>query len=164
VSPDSAATSSIPAAPVLSEDGSRLTEVWRQSEIPVVVRGGPVRPLVVKFPNSWDDYAWLRNERRREPEWLPRQRAWSIPKTWFEHTLHRLLARFNAVYVIQPLNRLEKCAPACWNATGAKCECSCMGANHGSKNIAGRWHVVSDTFAARIRAREFSCRLLHRPS
>jgi hypothetical protein len=82
---------------------------------------------------------------------------------WFEDTLKRLLARFGAVYVIQPFNKLEICAPACWNATGAKCECSCMGEHHGSKNHAGRWHVVSETFAVRIREREFSCRLLHLP-
>lgn len=142
----------------------RLREIWNQDRVPVVVRGGRIRPLLVRLPPAPPDaqgnYAWLRNERRTYPESLSRYKAWSIPKAWFEDTLRRALELYGAVYVIQPFKTTEKCAPACWNATGALCECSCMGANHGSGTPVGKWHVVSETFAAQIKERQFSCRLL----
>ena len=112
----------------MSENDSRLTEVWRRSEIPVVVRGGTVRPLVVKLPYSSDNYEWLRNERPRKSEWLMKQRAWSIPISWFEDTLQRLIARFgafsrsiswkNAHLLAGMLRELNASAPA-WERTTA---------------------------------------------
>jgi hypothetical protein len=134
--------------------------VWRQAKIPVVVRAGPVRPLIVRLPYDPTNRAWLAELGRRRPEWLRAHTAWSLPKSWFEPLVQRLLVRFRRCYVIQPVNRAETCAPACWNAIGIKCECSCLGANHGSGEPQGRWHVVADAFAVRIDRREFSCRLL----
>ena len=69
--------------------------------------------------------------------------------------------RFGRVYVIQPYREFEKCAPACWNATGFTCECSCMGKNHGSMP-GGRWWVVADTFAIQWQGRRLACRLIER--
>ena len=143
-----------------NESDLRLKAVWNQTRLPVVVRGGRVRPLVVRLPYHASNRDWLKDERRTKPEWLSSYKAWSIPKSWFEETLRRSLARFRAVYLIQPFRVSEKCAPACWNAKGALCECSCMGANHGSGDPIGKWHVVSETFAVRINARDCSCRLL----
>lgn len=138
----------------------QLKQIWTQTEIPVVFRGGPVRPLLVRLPFRDSNYSWLRHERRAAPEWLGRYKAWSIPKSWFENTLQRCLAQFGTVYVIQPFKTTEKCAPACWNAKGAECECSCLGKNHGSGNPIGKWHIVSDTFAVSWNERRYSCRLL----
>jgi hypothetical protein len=138
----------------------QLRNIWHQNRLPVVLRAGSVRPLVIRLPFDLTNRDWLRQGRRTIPEWLPRHHAWSIPKTWFEDTLRQLLPRYGGVYVIQPFKMAEKCAPACWNAAGAICECSCMGANHGSGEPIGRWHVVSETFAVRVDTREFSCRLL----
>jgi hypothetical protein len=143
-----------------------IQRVWSQKQIPVVLRGGRVRPLIVRLPFASDNRDWLRDEHRNKPEWLSTQKVWSIPRSWFDDVIKRALDRYGAVYVIQPFRKSEKCAPACWNARGAHCECSCMGANHGSDKPRGKWHVVSDTFAVRIGPREFSCRLLrpHRES
>lgn len=144
----------------MSGTDPRYDRVWQQSRIPVVVRGGTIRPLLVKLPYASDNREWLKNDRRTDPEWLREHKAWSIPKTWFEDTVQRLLGRHRSVYVIQPIKRDQKCAPACWNAAGAECECSCLGANHGSGTPAGKWYVASDSFAVRIDGEEFACRLL----
>jgi hypothetical protein len=139
---------------------ANLRRVWSQSKVPIVFRGGPIRPLIVRLPYAPDNRDWLREEKRNRPEWIPEEKAWSVPKSWFEDLLRRILSKYGAAYVIQPFRRDEKCAPACWNAVGAQCECSCMGENHGSGRPEGRWHIVSETLAVRVRAKEYSCRLL----
>jgi hypothetical protein len=138
----------------------RADEIWKQTRLPVVLRGSSIAPLLVKLPYRIDNYAWLQNGRRTKPKWLDDRKAWSIPKSWFEDTLRRSLVRHGAVWVLQPVNEMEKCAPACWKAVGALCECSCLGLNHGSASEDGKWHVVSDTFAVRVKDRRLSCRLL----
>lgn len=137
-----------------------LDSVLRQIRIPTVIRGGPVAPLIVRLPFRSDNRSWLSALGRKRPLWLATETAWGIPKSWFEPLIQHCLARFAKCYVIQPTNRAETCAPACWNARGVHCECSCLGARHGSGDPEGRWHIVSETFAVRIGRREFSCRLL----
>lgn len=141
---------------------SQFASVWRQGLIPVIVRDGPLGPLVIRLPYRADNRDWLRDDRRSKPKWLAGDTAWSIPKAWFEDTIQRSLGRFGAIWVVQPYREIEKCAPACWNAVGVECECSCLGANHGSENPEGRWYVISETFAFRVGPREFSCNLLRR--
>src|SRR4051812_17019800 len=102
----------------MDEKDPRLRGVWNQKRLPVVIRGGRVRPLVVRLPFDPSNREWLRNDRRTKPEWLASYTAWSVPKSWFEETLRRFLGRYGAVYVIQPFSESEKCAPACWNAVG----------------------------------------------
>ena len=131
--------------------------------MPVVYRQGGSEPLLVRLPYASGNGGWLRSDHRRKPEWVKQYKCWGTPKAWFEDVVRRLLQRFGRVYVIQPYRTQEKCAPACWNATGVECECSCMGANHGSGNASGRWHVVSDTFAVQWRNRQLACRLIQRP-
>lgn len=145
----------------------RLKEIWNQARWPVIVRGGRVRPLIVKLPDGrhQDHWDWLHEGRDLQltyhlVEHLHRWRCWSIPQSWFEITLKRALARYGAVYVVQPYRRTEKCTAACQRALGAICECSCLGQNHGAAAAAGRWHIVDETLAVRVDEREFSCRLL----
>ena len=145
-----------------TSSNSSFDRVWRQTAIPVIAREWRFAPLVVRLPYRQDNREWLRHERRSKPKWLAAQKIWSIPKAWFEDTIRRALDRFNAIWVIQPSREIEKCAPACWSATGVECQCSCLGANHGTQNPAGRWYVISDTFAFRVGAHEFSCNLLKR--
>ena len=118
---------------------------------------------MVKLPYAPGNGDWLRSDHRRKPEWVKQYKCWETPKSWFEDVVRRLLQRFGRVYVIQPYRTQEKCAPACWNATGVECECSCMGANHGSGDPQGKWHVVSDTLAVSWHGRPLGCRLIERP-
>ena len=52
--------------------------------------------------------------------------------------------------------------PGLLERKGDECQCSCMGENHGSQSPAGRWRVVSDTFATRWNDEELACRLVTR--
>jgi len=137
----------------------KLLQVWSQTAIPVVFHRKS-KPLLIRLPFARTNRDWLKGDHRNQPEWLSSLKCWETPKSWFEDVIRRGLQKYGRVYVIQPFSAQQKCAPACWNAVGAECECSCMGANHGSGDPAGKWHVVSETFAVRWETREYSCRLL----
>ncbi|QLC26963.1 hypothetical protein HFP57_12385 [Parasphingopyxis algicola] len=139
---------------------SRLKAVWNQENIPVILRRGlKGQRLRLRLPYAKSNYSWLRNERRTKPDWKPSERYWEIPKAWFNDFVDRALECYGRVYVIQPYREQEICAPACMNATGHECQCSCMGANHGVGNN-GSWFEVSETFATRWGSQEVACRLL----
>lgn len=134
--------------------------VWNQGRIPVVLRrAGKGKRLRVRLPYAEANRQWLQNDRRISPVWIPSGKYWELPKAWFNDFVERSLKRYGKVYIIQPYRKQEKCAPACMNATGHECECSCMGANHGTGND-GTWFEVSDTFATRWSDQELACRLL----
>lgn len=137
-------------------------EVWKQTSIPVVYRPGK-EPILVKIPYAEDNRDWLRGGKRSRPKWDAKYKCWIVPLAWFEDVIRRLLDRFGQVYVIEGYREQQKCAPACWNAVGAHCECSCMGANHGSQAGGGKWHEISETFAVRWGERKLAVRLLTEP-
>ncbi|NBB49803.1 hypothetical protein GVN24_16125 [Rhizobium sp. CRIBSB] len=141
-------------------DSSRLIAIWQQQAIPVAWRSGEKGdPLLAKLPFQRDNKAWLASMGRNRPVWNASQKYWEIPKSWFNTLVDRSLERFGKIYVVQPYREQEKCAPACMNAAGHECQCSCMGANHGAGND-GSWFEVSDTFATRWGAKELACRLM----
>jgi len=115
--------------------------------------------LRARLPYAETNRAWLQNGRRTRPIWVSSKQYWELPKAWFNDFVNRCLERYGKVYIIQPYREQEKCAPACLNATGHECECSCMGQNHGAGND-GSWFEVSETFATRWGNRQLACRLL----
>lgn len=137
-----------------------LREIWRQKAIPVVYRQSRPNPVLVRIPYSPSNFEWVRGERRHKPEWNSTYKCWETPVAWFDELVERTLRRYGRVYVIQLYKEHQKCAPACWNAKGFHCECSCMGANHGSGHPGGKWHEVSETFAFQWGPRKYACRLL----
>jgi hypothetical protein len=136
----------------------KLREIWLQKKIPVAYR--QAKSLLVRLPYAADNRRWLKDDRRREPRWNTQYKCWETPRTWFESVVQRMLKRFGPAYVIQAFRAQQKCAPACWNAKGFECECSCMGANHGSGDPWGRWYVISETLAVNWGERQYSCRLI----
>ena len=112
-------------------------------------------------PFEWADRSWLKNGRPRRPQFNYEKNCWEIPAAWFNDTVERCLDHYSQVYVIQPYRVQEKCAPACQNAKGHVCQCSCMGQNHGMAND-GSWFEVSDTFATRWGDEHMASRLLTR--
>lgn len=134
--------------------------IWRQSLIPVVYRSGGPAPLRVHLPYRADNGPWLRGGHQRRPIWVARYQGWDVPKAWFDAVVRQCLQRFGRVYVLQPTRVQEKCAPACWQAQGFLCECSCLGANHGCEQPGGRWKILSETCAVRWHGRALACRLL----
>lgn len=144
----------------MRRDDEELRKVWRQAEVPVIIRRrkkGQQHRL--RLPYRDNNREWLQNDRSIGPVWFPQWHYWEIPKAWFNDFVNRALHRFGAVYIIQPYREQEKCAPACMNAVGHECQCSCMGENHGAGND-GSWFVVSEAFATRWNEEEWACRLL----
>lgn len=143
-------------------DSTELRRVWNQKAIPVVIRRTGARErLRVRLPYDSENRNWLQNDRRTSPEWIGDRRFWELPKSWFNDFVNRALERYGRVYVIQPYIEQEKCAPACMNALGHECECSCMGRNHGAGND-GSWFEVNEAFATRSSGEHVACRLLVR--
>lgn len=144
----------------MRRDDEELRKVWRQSSAPVIIRrtkkGQQHR---IRLPYDDNNRDWLRNDRAIRPVWFAQQHYWEIPKAWFNDFVNRSLLRFGSVYIIQPYQEQERCAPACMNAVGHECQCSCMGKNHGAGND-GSWFEVNEAFATRWNEEEWACRLL----
>lgn len=139
-----------------------IAAIWRQDRIPVIYRRGSGNPLMLKLPYAVDNRSWTKTGHRNKPVWNGQYKCWETPKSWFDDLVSRALIRYGKIYVIQPYREQEKCAPACWNAKGHECQCSCMGKNHGVNGPNGRRFVVSDTFATQWHDRELACRLIER--
>ena len=144
------------------DTSATLRQIWNQTSIPVVLRrAGKGEQLRARLPFADDNFSWLRNGRRIRPVWNTTEAFWQFPKSWFNDFVNRALDRYLQVYIIQPYREQEKCSPACQNAVGHECQCSCMGQFHGSGND-GSWFEVTDTFSTRWGERELACRLLRR--
>lgn len=144
----------------MSQEAKDLPSIWRQTQIPVVYKQAKP-PLMIKLPFANDNSVWLREGKsRHRPEWNAQYKCWETPASWFEDSIKRILGRFKKVYVVQLHREHQTCAPACWNAQGVHCECSCMGAHHGSGHPNGRWYEVSETFAFHVGSKQYACRLL----
>jgi hypothetical protein len=111
------------------------------------------------LPYSKNSREFLQNGKRTNPEWKGIDKYWETPKAWFNELVERILRKYQKLYIIQPYRRQETCAPACMNALGHECECSCMGANHGA-GVDDGWFSVSDSFAVRWGETEMACQLM----
>lgn len=139
---------------------TKIDAVWRQTLIPVIHRQtGKGQKLRVRLPFAQDNRRWLQVSGRVSPEWVVAEKHWELPKAWFNDLVDRALEKYGKVYVIQPYREQEKCSPACQNAIGHECQCSCMGRYHGAGND-GSWFEVSDTFSTRWSDEELACRLM----
>lgn len=115
----------------MSDDLQRLRGVWNQQLVPVIMRDKMSRPRM-RLPFSDDNRRWIEHGRSTRAVWMRDKKHWEVPKSWFNDLVQRALDRYSSVYIIQPYVEQERCAPACMNAKGHDCQCSCMGANHGA--------------------------------
>ena len=145
---------------MIVEDRRRIEEIWRQSRIPVIYRGGKGKKVLLRLPYRDGNRNWIRNGKRTDPEWDASKKYWTCPASWFNDLVKRAVPEWGSLYIIQPYREQEKCAPACWNAEGHECQCSCMGANHGSHSSGSGWAIISETFATRWNNADLACRLL----
>lgn len=146
----------------MSEDltDAQLKAIWRQGQIPAIFKRSRPLPVLLRVPLAQGNLEWLRDDRRTKPQWNGQFKAWEIPTTWFDSVIRLSLKRYRAVYVIQLYREQQKCAPACWNAEGFHCECSCMGESHGGGHPGGSWYEVSEIFAVSWGVQRYSCRHL----
>ena len=126
---------------------------WNSANIPIIVRSGiSGDKLTARLPYRPDNRGWLfglaTGRRKPEVQWAPVEKAWKLPVSWLNRFVDSGLERYGRLYVVQPYREMEKCAPACRNAVGHDCQCSCMGANHGAGD-GGGWFDVSETFSFR---------------
>ena len=141
-----------------------IQKQWSQAKIPIVVRSGiKGDKLTARLPYKPDNRNWLHSlaTSNRKPEvlWAPSEGAWKLPVSWLNRFVDSTLNRYGQLYVIQPFRELEKCAPACRNAKGHDCQCSCMGENHGIGD-GGGWFDVSETFSFRWGPKQAAIRLM----
>ena len=142
------------------KEAQRHIDIWNQDQVPVILRrGGKGQKLRARLPFAKDNRMWLKGDHRINPIWVARGRYWELPKAWFNNFVERALERYGGVYIFQPYREQEKCAPACQNARGHECRCSCMGAYHGAGSDHS-WFEVSETFSFRWKSQELACRLL----
>lgn len=137
---------------------------WQNPNIPIVVRTGiRGRKLTARLPYRGDNRKWLyglaTSSRKPEISWAQREGAWKLPVNWLNRFVESALERYGRLYIVQPYRVMEKCAPACRNARGHDCQCSCMGANHGIGDGDG-WFDVSETFSFRWGPQEAAIRLM----
>lgn len=127
-------------------DEAELMRIWNQHEVPVILRRtGKGQFLRVRLPYADHNRSWLQDGRRSSPAWISGKRCWEIPKAWFNDFVERALTTFGQLYVIQPYREQEKCSPACLNATGHECQCSCMG-----RNLAPAMTVAGSKYLRRL--------------
>jgi hypothetical protein len=139
----------------------RLSEIWQQDATPVILRrDGHREKLRARVPGGETERGWINSLGKSYGNWIIAKHSyWELPKKWFNNFVNGALDRYGQLYVIQPFREQEKCAPACMNASGHICECSCMGEHHGAGND-GSWFEVSDAFATRWHGRELACRFM----
>lgn len=134
--------------------------VWNNGDIPVILRRGGSQAVRLRIPYASSNRNWLKNgSRKKDPEWVTTGKYWELPASRFNDLVKMLLSRFGKLYIIQPYREREVCATKCMNAHGFDCQCSCMGANHGSANSDG-WFEVSESFAVRYGEKRLACRLI----
>lgn len=148
------------ASPIANERDDALRRIWRQTAVPVVFRRERPSPLLVKVPVASANREWLRDDRKNKPEWDDQYKAWQVPQAWFESIIRLCVRRYMSCYVIQLHREKQVCAPACWNAQGFDCECSCMGENHGTGHPAGRWYEIDETLAVSWGVQKYACRMV----
>ena len=142
----------------------QIRRQWEAAQIAIVVRAGLMgKKLIVRLPFRDDNAQWIRSlatgTRRPEVSWDSTYGAWKLPASWLNRFVEGALNRYGRLYVVQPFREMEKCAPACRDANGHECQCSCMGANHGNKDGLG-WFDISETFSFRWGLEQAAIRLM----
>lgn len=143
----------------ISDPPRLVWELWEQRKLPVIYRPKQGK-LAVKLPYREDNRLWLKGEGNRRPKWHPEGKYWETPAAWYDRVLRLSMVRFGGAYTIRTVQKLAKCAPACWNALGPDCHCSCEGENHGKGTGGRRWNVINETLAVEWGRKELRCTLL----
>lgn len=152
---------------VTFSDVERMRSIWREGASPIVYGEGKGSPIKARVPINPEDpfemyttRKWLRLNQSRIPAFNPRDRSWTLPRSWLSKVTDKILRHYGSVYLIEPLRDQRRCAPKCWDAKRHDCECSCLGENHGVGRPDRDWYEISETFAVKNGPKKMACRLL----
>ena len=140
-----------------------LSQAARAGGTPVILFTRKSKPLWLVMPFAMENSNWLQDGHARHIHRYVREPPpphWTAPKAWLNDLARRFVDRFGACYMVQALREMEQCAPACWNAEGVECACSCMGQHHGERHPDGRWYEISETCAVSWGDRQLHYKLL----
>ncbi|MFT4793892.1 MAG: hypothetical protein ACJAVR_003262 [Paracoccaceae bacterium] len=142
----------------LADLPQKIIGPWNNKTTPIVIRSASKGvQLALRTPYADDNKFWVNRLASSRAVWDGNLKAWILPMRWLNNVINRSLERCGSIYVVQPYNDSETCAPACRNATGHVCECSCMGEFHGTQD-GESWFDVSETFAIRWKGPELAIR------
>ena len=135
-----------------------FSKIWFESPVPALFRPpkGQVLVRVDKHPTN----RCLIKLGRNWPRWVEQRHCYQVPAAWFSKLAKVIVNEFGAVWIIQPFREKQICAPACRDAEGLVCECSCMGEFHGVNHAGNGWFEVSESFMVRYSSAQWACRLL----
>jgi len=146
----------------MDSDLKEASSIWNNGKISVVLRRGGSSSIRLRVPFDENNREWLKGgARKRDPLWNKEKKYWELPASRFNEIVKMILNKYGEVYILQPYKEKEVCSPSCINAEGFECQCSCLGANHGSGNHHG-WYEVTEALAVRYGERKLGCRLLER--
>lgn len=141
----------------------KFRQIWRQSNVPVIVRQEQPMPVLIHLPDSDKSEWWIPEGKRTTLSWNAQLECWETPRSWFNEMIQLSLKRYGDVQVVQLYRKIRKCVPACWNATGDDCECSCGGGNHGTRQPLAKGKTASDIFVFKSGSTEYACRRIKVP-
>ena len=143
-----------------SELPTEIRSIWNNANTPIVIRTNQKgAKLSARLPYRDNNRSWVNSIGKSRATYNGNLKVWEMPKIWLNPFINESLNRYGSIYVVQPHNALEVCAPACRNATGHECQCSCLGENHGTGGGNG-WFDVSDTLAFRWATASWAIRKL----
>lgn len=102
--------------------------------------------VIAKIPPRKGNRRWLHETLRiRSPE-LHGDR-WNLPRSSLVRLVTAAIDRYGFIVLWRDMSKLSRCTRACLEATGAECDCSCMGAHHG-QDAAGWFERFGDAVVA----------------
>ena len=132
-------------------------KIWLQKEIPVIRRPLKGRIQII-VPNGIKGSYDLSFPNFRNPEWMGTH--WELPPGRLDDIAFVLLRKHSYLYLVQPYSISSKCTARCHNAKHLKCECSCLGINHGENNPEQNWYETTESFLVKLDEQTLSVRLL----
>lgn len=130
--------------PVRLVDGHVITE---PGVGPVAMVWLPLHGQVIaKIPPRKGNRRWLHETVGiRSPE-LGGDR-WNLPRSSLVRLVTAAIDRYGFIVLWRDMSKLSRCTRACLEATGAECDCSCLGAHHG-QDAAGWFERLGDAVVA----------------
>ncbi|MFI0908687.1 endonuclease domain-containing protein [Streptomyces sioyaensis] len=102
--------------------------------------------VIAKIPARRGNRRWLHETVGIRSPQLNDDR-WSLPRSCLVRLVTAAVDRYGLMVLWRDMSKLSRCTRACLEATGAECDCSCLGAHHG-QDSKGWFERVGDAVVA----------------